>query len=113
MRLSASFGPRTSRNAVLLSAQLVVVHEKLFKLFCEFLTQVLDVFHMSMAVIFFLDRHDSVVAFTILFLPLFALDDPDQPTSQQQPGNAGSSISTRTSTGSPRSATVDGINPKS
>ena len=41
---------------------------------------------MSVAVIFFLNGHDSVVPYAILSLPCSPFDDPDQPTSQQTTG---------------------------
>jgi hypothetical protein len=64
-------------------------------------------------VVHLLDGDDAIVAIGLFAGALFAFDDADCAAFQEQPGNAGSSIKTSTSVGSPSSARVKGMNPKS
>jgi hypothetical protein len=61
----------------------MVVHEKFFQLVHELIPQIIDVLYIRKTVVVHFNRHNPVVAFLLFFLPLLALDDPDDPALQQ------------------------------
>jgi hypothetical protein len=100
-------------NPIFLACKLVIVNEKPFEFFHELLSEVIDVFYVRVAVIHLLDSDDAIVTPDFFPLPCSPSMMPMVRHLRRHPGKAGSSISTRTSVGSPSSAKVEGMNPKS
>ena len=91
----------------------MIVDEKFFEFAHEFLPEIGDVPHVRVAVIFLFDRDDPVIALPILFLPYSPSIIPTIRHFRGHPGEAGSSINTRTSVEIPSSAVVEATKPKS
>ena len=75
-------------NVVFLARQLVVIDEELFQFLHELLAQVADVLDVGVAVVFFLDADDPIVALAFLFLPLFAFYHPDHAALHKHAGKS-------------------------
>src|SRR5690348_5394693 len=92
---------------------LVVGNEKFFDLRQQSLADIFDCVDIFMLIGVDADAHQPVVRLRLALLRLLRPDDADQTHLDKQPACAGASINTRISRGSPSSARVDGIKPKS
>jgi len=76
-------GPSYTQNPILLTAEPVIVHKKLFQLFYERLTQISDVFHVRITMVVRLNSNNSVVSLALFLLSLLPFDNANQAASQQ------------------------------
>src|SRR4029077_19683249 len=75
-------------NSILLTQMPVIVDEELFQLLHEFLAKVADVLYVGVAVIFFLNADDPIVALLVFFLALLALDHANYPAFHKNSGES-------------------------
>src|ERR1700704_12163 len=68
-------GPLDSDNRVLLACKFMVIDEEFLDLTDKFLAEIINVFHVGIAMIFLLNADDAIVAFPVFSLALFTLDD--------------------------------------
>ena len=105
--------PSHINDLVLLAGQFVIVNKKFFQLSHELFPQIIDVLDVRPSVIALFDGYDTIVSSLSPFFPCSPSITPTGQHFSKHPGNAGSSINTSTSMGSPSSALVEGTNPKS
>jgi hypothetical protein len=112
IRRRASPGPLTSRMRYSLPSS-SWLHEELNEFLDELLAQIVDVLNVSAAVVDLLDGDDAIIAVGLFARSLHTFDDADGAAFEEAAGEGGFVIGTRTSVGSPSSARVEGMKPKS
>src|SRR5882724_11333402 len=80
--------PSYTQNPILLTAESVIVHKKLFQFFYELLTQIPDVLHVCITMVIVLNRNNSVVSLAPFLLALLSFDDANRAATQQTTGES-------------------------
>jgi hypothetical protein len=78
-------GALDRKNAVLLTAQAMVIHEKFLKLSLESLAKIVDTLYVSIAMVVVFDRDHAIVAFGFLLIALLPFNHTDNSARQLAP----------------------------